>query len=69
MIRRILFLILILLWAVPAWAAGGGVERTLHNLSTSGPGSIKSGVVTQVCVFCHTPHNSSPRAPLWNRRD
>ena len=69
MIRRVLILTFILIWSVPVWAAGRGVENTLHNLSTSGPGSIKSGVVTQVCVFCHTPHNSSPRAPLWNRRD
>lgn len=22
----------------------------------------------QVCVFCHTPHNSTSVAPLWNRR-
>jgi hypothetical protein len=23
----------------------------------------------QVCIFCHTPHNSQPQGPLWNRRD
>ncbi len=23
----------------------------------------------QVCIFCHTPHNSQSQGPLWNRRD
>ncbi len=38
-----------------------------HNLSTSGPGPVKATGETQVCVFCHTPHNSNPAAPLWNQ--
>jgi len=38
-----------------------------HNLSTSGPGPIKSGTVTEICVFCHTPHNANPAVPLWNQ--
>jgi predicted CXXCH cytochrome family protein len=38
-----------------------------HNLSTSGPGPVKSTTMTEICVFCHTPHNSSPAAPLWNQ--
>lgn len=51
-----------------AWAASG-VGLTRHNLSTSGPGPVKSTTVTQVCVFCHTPHKSLGNvsgAPLWN---
>ena len=38
-----------------------------HNLSTTGPGPVKSLTMTEVCVFCHTPHNSAPAAPLWNQ--
>lgn len=38
-----------------------------HNLSTTGPGPMKSTTVTEVCVFCHTPHNANPAAPLWNQ--
>lgn len=38
-----------------------------HNLSTSGPGPVKSATMTEICVFCHTPHNSSPTTPLWNQ--
>jgi predicted CXXCH cytochrome family protein len=38
-----------------------------HNLSTTGPGPVKSVTMTEVCVFCHTPHNATPAAPLWNQ--
>jgi hypothetical protein len=49
-----------------------GVEdivNTKHNLSTSGPGTLKATTESRVCVFCHTPHASTiaPNAPLWNR--
>jgi len=49
-----------------AAVAFGGVADTLHNLSVTGPGTIKSPTETQICVFCHSPHNASPDAPLWN---
>ena len=38
-----------------------------HNLSSTGPGPVKSQTVTEVCVFCHTTHNASPSVPLWNQ--
>ena len=50
-----------------AGAALGAVANTRHNLSVSGPGPIKSPTEKQICIFCHTPHNADPRAPLWNR--
>ncbi|MFC2082228.1 cytochrome c3 family protein [Bacteroidota bacterium] len=40
-----------------------------HNLSVSGPNSIKATSETEICIFCHTPHNSNPSKPLWNRTD
>ena len=46
--------------------AAQDVGNTRHNLSISGPGIIKSGTVTQICVFCHTPHAAMADAPLWN---
>ncbi|HEX5393247.1 MAG TPA: cytochrome c3 family protein [Rhodocyclaceae bacterium] len=52
-----------------AQAAHADVASTKHNLSISGPGTIKAASESQICVFCHAPHNSSPSAPLWNRRD
>ncbi len=45
------------------------VSQTKHNLSGSGPGSIKIAGQRRVCTVCHTPHASSPVGPLWNRAD
>jgi predicted CXXCH cytochrome family protein len=44
------------------------ITHTVHNLSVSGPGSIKATSETEICIFCHTPHTSSPIGPLWNRQ-
>lgn len=43
----------------------GGVQNTKHNLSVSGPGPAQAISETQVCIFCHTPHNANPAVPLW----
>lgn len=61
-------------WAV-AWLAMALVQaqsttilNSPHNLSASGPGSVKATGEPEVCVFCHIPHNASPDCrPLWNR--
>jgi predicted CXXCH cytochrome family protein len=45
------------------------VVNTVHNLSLNGPGTVKATSESEVCVFCHTPHNSNPSGPLWNRND
>ena len=47
--------------------ADAGIKDTKHNLSVSGPGSTKASQESQICIFCHTPHNSKPNSPLWNR--
>ena len=48
------------------------VRATPHNLSASGGsgvGGVRAVSESQVCVFCHTPHQASAGAiPLWNRR-
>ena len=44
-----------------------GIADSKHNLSISGPGTIKASEESQICLFCHTPHNANPRSPLWNR--
>lgn len=46
--------------------ARAGIVNTKHNLSASGHGRITAIKETQVCIFCHTPHNASPVYPLWN---
>jgi predicted CXXCH cytochrome family protein len=38
-----------------------------HNLSASGQGPVRSTATTEICIFCHAPHNANPAAPLWNQ--
>ena len=39
------------------------VVNSKHNLSVSGPGTIKAATENQVCIFCHAPHDASPMPP------
>lgn len=57
---------LVVLFAVPAMAV---IKDTRHNLGTTGDFGYKSSNVTQICVFCHTPHNATRNVPLWNRNN
>lgn len=43
------------------------VALTKHNLTVSGPGTVKTSAAVGTCVFCHTPHNANPSQGLWNR--
>lgn len=47
--------------------SAGSIVNSKHNLSASGPGTIRATGESEICVFCHTPHNSSPIQPVWNR--
>ena len=38
-----------------------------HNLSVSGLGTVRATATTEICIFCHAPHNASPAPPLWNQ--
>ena len=63
--------VLALLALPPADAARvADISNTRHNLSASGPGTVKATTESQICVFCHTPHAAEniPNAPLWNRK-
>ena len=64
--RRDAILSVILLCLAPC-AMAQDISSTRHNLSVSVTGSVTSGSVNEVCIFCHTPHHSSQSAPLWNR--
>jgi predicted CXXCH cytochrome family protein len=43
------------------------IARTKHNLTASGPGTVRTAEAAGTCVFCHTPHNANPTRGLWNR--
>ncbi len=45
------------------------VAGTKHNFSSLSTAAIKSSDSTEICVFCHTPHNSNPSGPGWNKQD
>jgi predicted CXXCH cytochrome family protein len=70
-LQRALLIVLVGILAIPAANAArqSRIKDTKHNLSTSGPGTTKSGTESQICVFCHTPHgaNTADVSPLWNR--
>jgi len=56
------------LLAVACWPAlSQTIRGTKHDLSTSGPGPVKSTSETEICKFCHTPHSAQAQTPLWNR--
>jgi len=50
----------------PLFVSAAGIKDTKHNLSVSGTGTVKAVEETQICIFCHTPHNAYPDYPLWN---
>ena len=69
-LRSLQCCVLILCFSMLASAASAGVATTRHNLSVSNPipGAIKATSETEICIFCHTPHNASPSYPLWNHQ-
>jgi predicted CXXCH cytochrome family protein len=69
--HRKLFISTVVVLAAASLIALGqsSVVDTKHNLSaTAGADQMtdRSSNEDRICVFCHTPHLSSPAAPLWN---
>lgn len=71
--KKVLLVLMVvaLTLAVVAIALGqpvNNVKNTKHNLSTSQTGTYRSTNEDQICVFCHTPHQSTGinTDPLWN---
>ncbi|MBI1912215.1 MAG: hypothetical protein HYS21_09450 [Deltaproteobacteria bacterium] len=48
------------------WASVSGTKHNLGSLSTA---AVKTTETSEVCVFCHTPHNAAPSGPVWNKQD
>lgn len=51
---------------ISAGLSYGTVVGSKHDFSISGTSAFHSDNETEVCIFCHTPHNASA-VPLWNR--
>lgn len=69
---------LLLASAQTGFSLDGNVRYTVHNMSNTYPvGGVDSrnyiaespanGGTTEICIFCHTPHNAKPAVPLWNK--
>jgi predicted CXXCH cytochrome family protein len=53
---------------VPAAAQRLSVTESVHDLSPSGPGTVKAATGF-ACFFCHAPHNVlAEQTPLWNQQ-
>lgn len=51
----------------PAGLAAMGIANSRHNLGSLGR-SITTDATTEICVFCHTPHQSAVGSgALWNK--
>src|SRR5512137_1213214 len=48
-------------------ALAASIVNSSHDLSASSAAGVRNTATTQICVFCHTPHNPMRPAPLWNR--
>jgi predicted CXXCH cytochrome family protein len=48
---------------------GASIVKSKHDLSgTASHGNATyAGTSTQICVYCHAPHNAASNLPLWNR--
>jgi len=51
----------------PSLAQHDSVANTVHNLSVTGPGEVRAATETEICKFCHIPHNAVVPIPLWSR--
>ncbi|MHC4989769.1 MAG: cytochrome c3 family protein [Planctomycetota bacterium] len=58
----------LLAYGGPGRAQHGNVEFTVHNLSVSGPGEIRSLTETRICKFCHIPHSAVVPVALWSQQ-
>lgn len=56
-----------ILVAASATAQTISMVSSPHDLSAGSAANVRASSEDQVCIFCHTPHNASPIAPLWNR--
>lgn len=67
----------LILFFLSVSAKGGSLIRSRHDLSAlnwrgyqNETGPMQGGTFNdyrEACVYCHTPHNASSFAPLWNR--
>ena len=60
LLKRVGLLAAILISALGTQSALAAISGSAHDFSAKGWGS------TQLCIFCHAPHNSASTTLLWN---
>ena len=65
---RLILLVFFAFTLTFAYLSYAGIVNTVHNMSTSAPptATIKATSETEICIFCHIPHNAQAGRPLWN---
>lgn len=53
--------------AVFSSRSGAGVATTKHNFGSMSPEAVKTTSTSEICIFCHAPHNTAPAIAMWNR--
>ncbi len=58
--------------ATAAASFGKSIKGSKHDLSAIAANNITlaggvQGSSTQICIYCHAPHNAAKSLPLWNR--
>jgi len=63
----ILAAVVVMAGASMAYAVAGNsnIADSAHNIPRFN--MKETGTTTQICVYCHTPHNARMAVPLWNR--
>jgi predicted CXXCH cytochrome family protein len=69
-VKRLLAFLVLGIFLAPAMRAQNSVISKLrnskHDFSVSSGATLKATDEDALCLFCHTPHNARPAAPLWN---
>ncbi len=65
--KALLLTTMVVLLAAPAMALN--IKTSKHNLGTTQTEAAygQAAGTSQICIFCHTPHNAVQNIPLWNR--
>jgi predicted CXXCH cytochrome family protein len=51
--------------------ADSNIKNSKHDMKSryGATAGASAGTSTQICVYCHTPHNAISTMPLWNRQN
>lgn len=71
-IKNLIILVVILLPfpSISLAVVVNNVKKTVHNMGATNPIATHTLETTEICIFCHTPHNAvAGKRFLWNRID